>query len=102
MRFKNDYRQFVMTLKGHYPGVPIVMITIETAQNLVKPLIVELADELGEQNVYHAALTTVSLSDGLGAGFHPTYRTHVRQADVLADRLSELFSFEVKQDNIEL
>jgi len=101
MRFQADYRQFVMTLREHYPDVPIALITIDTGQNLVKPKIIELAEELDQQGVYHIPLTTISFTDGLGAGFHPTYRTHIRQADRLATALADLFGFEWKVANIE-
>lgn len=88
--FIQAYANFLKALRTKYPGVKIICCTNMLNEGETMEYLIGLAiNEAG----YDTDLVLLSLpsyaGDGIGADGHPTYITHEKAADVLANKIKE-------------
>lgn len=84
------YRNFLKTLRGHYPQAKIVFLTgvmlDEKPANVVKTAlnsVVAEAKQQGDTNLYRFDMTPQTGSLGMGASYHPSRRQQQKMANEL-------------------
>lgn len=96
-KYEAAYRDFLATVRGHYPGVPIVLLTGTMMHGKDNDTQIEIlnriADDLhkaGDKKIYRLDLTPQASPADYGAGWHPSYSLHRQMADELEPLLRKL------------
>jgi lysophospholipase L1-like esterase len=97
---ENAYRNFLSTLRGHYPNAKIVFLTgcmlngkgLEDVQTTLNR-IVDDAIKAGDKAVYRFDFTPQDGSLGYGADLHPSIAQHRKMADELIPFLQKLMGW---------
>jgi lysophospholipase L1-like esterase len=90
--FRQAYLAFTIALRGSHPNALIVLVIIPSWLDHLRPSIESVASQLTEQgdsNIITATIHSGIPTDGMGSSFHPTYKTHIRQADDLTAALEQ-------------
>ncbi|MCK7488128.1 MAG: GDSL-type esterase/lipase family protein [Bacillus subtilis] len=101
--FYQAYLAFTIALRERHPDAWIVLVVIPSWLNHLRGSIEAVASHLTDQG---DALITVSVvnsglpTDGMGSSFHPTYKTHIRQAEDLTITLEQILGIVRVRSNI--
>lgn len=95
--YEQAYRDFLKTVRSHYPQAPIILLTGTMLQGDVNNLQIEvlnrIADDFkkaGDNNIYRLDLTPQKGDLAYGACYHPSYKQHQKMADELYPLLKKL------------
>lgn len=98
--YKQAYRQFVGTVRSHYPKAKIVMLTGsmlgKKENDLQKSLLNALREELvasGDSEIYRFDFTPQTGSLGYGGSWHPSRRQQEAMAAELTPWLADLMNW---------
>lgn len=98
--YKNAYRGFLKTVRGHYPTAKIVMLTGcmlgQKENNLQKSLLDDLCRELndaGDTAIFRFDFSPQTGELGYGGSWHPSKKQHEKMASELTPYLKELMKW---------
>jgi hypothetical protein len=103
--FRQAYLAFTIALRGSHPDALIVLVIIPSWLDHLQPSIESVASQLTEQGdskIITAPVHSGAPTDGIGSSFHPTYKTHIRQADDLTAVLEQALGIVRSVPNIPL
>lgn len=81
--FKKHYRKFLFSIRKTHPQAKILCLSQKERQEHVHTCIKEVVTEFNDQECYHLNLDAIKKSDGIGAQYHPTVKTHQRWSNTI-------------------
>ena len=96
-KYEKAYREFLAIVRGHYPNVPIVLLTGSMLQGETNELQKKTLDRIaadfksaGDSKIYRLDFSPQKGDLGYGACWHPSYKQHQKMADELLPLLKRL------------
>jgi lysophospholipase L1-like esterase len=82
--FLSHYKAFLQHIRKLHPASHILCLTEVERQNHVHDLIRQAVDQSQDAKCYHLELPKILESEGMGAQYHPTLKTHERWGQIVA------------------
>ena len=92
--FVEGYKAFLQTVRKKNPDAAIVCTVGTMGGDDVYQLIAQAVEEYGDEKVSCYFSKTHSMTDGLGADWHPSVKTQQNSAYVLSDEISKALGLE--------